>query len=75
LARWAGLGPVAALLAARERAVGIHQQFSEAGRLVRENHYNDKGGILRERAWDDSSGQLLRDDAVFEDGSRKAFAR
>ncbi len=39
-----------------------------------ENTYNDKGNIQRERAWD-VGGQLLRDDAVFEDGSRKAFAK
>lgn len=58
----------------RERAVGVHQQFSEQGRLVAENTYNDKGNIQRERAWD-ATGQLLRDDAVFEDGSRKAFAK
>ncbi len=58
----------------REKPVGVHQQFSEQGRLVAENTYNDKGQIQRERAWD-ASGQLLRDDAVFEDGSRKAFAK
>lgn len=58
----------------RERPVGVHQAFDEQGRLVRESHYNDRGNIQRERLWD-TSGTLLRDDAVFEDGSRKAFAK
>ena len=58
----------------RERPTGVHQRYSEQGRLVQENTYNDKGNIQRERAWD-AAGQPLRDDAVFEDGSRKAFAK
>jgi antitoxin component YwqK of YwqJK toxin-antitoxin module len=58
----------------RERPTGVHQRYSEQGRLVQENTYNDKGNIQRERAWD-AAGQLLRDDVVFEDGSRKAFAK
>jgi hypothetical protein len=30
--------------------------------------------LTRERSWDDS-GQLQRDDEVFEDGSRKAYSK
>ena len=56
------------------RAVGRHQSFDTQGKLVGESLYDTRGRISRERAWD-ASGQLLRDDEVFEDGSRKAFAK
>lgn len=58
----------------RRVATGTHQVFNPAGRVVAESVYDDKGRISREKSWDDA-GTLLRDDAVFEDGSRKAFAR
>jgi hypothetical protein len=45
-----------------------------AGRVFRDETYDDSGRIMREKALD-GDGKLLRDDAVFEDGSRKAFAR
>ena len=40
-----------------------------------ESEYDARGRVSRERAWNDEGTQLLRDDAVFEDGSRKAFAK
>lgn len=54
--------------------VGAHQRFDERGRLVAESVYDDKGRLVRERAWNED-GQPGRDDEVFEDGSRKAFAK
>jgi antitoxin component YwqK of YwqJK toxin-antitoxin module len=56
------------------RAVGTHQAFNTKGKLVAENVYDNKGRITRERAWDEA-GKLERDDEVFEDGSRKAYAK
>jgi antitoxin component YwqK of YwqJK toxin-antitoxin module len=56
------------------RAVGTHQAFNNKGKLVAENVYDNKGRITRERAWDEA-GKLERDDEVFEDGSRKAYAK
>ncbi|APW36138.1 hypothetical protein RD110_02040 [Rhodoferax koreense] len=56
------------------RAVGRHQAFDADGKLVGESLYDTRGRISRERVWD-AGGQLLRDDEVFEDGSRKAFAK
>ncbi|MDM0106749.1 hypothetical protein QTH97_17515 [Variovorax sp. J22R24] len=58
----------------RQTAIGTHQRFSDAGMLIAESIYDDKGRITRERAWD-ASGRLERDDEVFEDGSRKAYAK
>jgi antitoxin component YwqK of YwqJK toxin-antitoxin module len=55
-------------------AMGKHQAFDAAGKLVAESVYDARGRINRERAWDES-GKLLRDDEVFEDGSRKAYAK
>lgn len=54
--------------------LGTHQSFDEKGRLVAETSYDDKGRTTRERVFDEN-GQLQRDDEVFEDGSRKAFAK
>jgi hypothetical protein len=42
--------------------------------LAQENTYDDKGNIQRQRVWDDA-GQLLSDDELLEDGSRKAYSR
>ncbi len=58
----------------RSRAIGTHQTFNAQGKLVAEDIYDNKGRITRERAWDDA-GQMLRDEEVFEDGSRKAYAK
>lgn len=58
----------------RQLPIGTHQRFNAKGQLVAESSYDDKGRLTRERAWDDN-GQLQRDDELFEDGSRKAFAR
>ena len=55
-------------------ATGVHKLINPAGRVVAESHYDARGRITRERAWDDA-GALLRDDEVFADGSRKAYAR
>jgi len=54
--------------------LGMHQSFDEKGRLASETSYDDKGRVTRERVFDEN-GQLQRDDEVFEDGSRKAFAK
>lgn len=54
--------------------VGAHQRFSDKGLLIAESVYDAKGRITRERTWD-VNGKLERDDEVFEDGSRKAFAK
>jgi antitoxin component YwqK of YwqJK toxin-antitoxin module len=58
----------------KQNAIGTHQRFSENGTLIAESVYDDKGRITRERTWD-ASGKLERDDEVFEDGSRKAYAK
>ncbi len=57
-----------------ERAVGVHQYFFDNGKLEQEDHYDDKGHIKRQRVWDEA-GKLVSDDELFEDGSRKAYAR
>jgi antitoxin component YwqK of YwqJK toxin-antitoxin module len=58
----------------RQIPMGTHQRFSEKGMLIAESTFDAKGRITRERAWDEN-GELLSDDEVFEDGSRKAFSR
>ncbi len=58
----------------RRIPTGTHQYFNAAGKVVGESIYDAKGRISREKAWNDA-GVLLRDDEVFEDGSRKAYAR
>jgi antitoxin component YwqK of YwqJK toxin-antitoxin module len=58
----------------RQTPIGTHQRFSDKGMLVAESTYDDKGRITRERTWD-ALGKLERDDEVFEDGSRKAYAK
>ncbi|WP_225782592.1 toxin-antitoxin system YwqK family antitoxin [Xenophilus sp. Marseille-Q4582] len=57
-----------------QRAIGTHQSFDEQGRRIGETVYDAQGRPSRERAWD-AEGRLLRDDEVFEDGSRKAYRR
>ncbi|MEO6856473.1 MAG: hypothetical protein ABI410_02065, partial [Rhodoferax sp.] len=54
--------------------VGTHQSFNQQGKLVGEAIYDNRGRISREREWDDA-GKLLSDEEVFEDGSRKAYAK
>ncbi len=54
--------------------VGSHLRFNTARRQIGERIYDQSGRLTRERAWDDA-GKLMRDDEVFEDGSRKAFSR
>jgi antitoxin component YwqK of YwqJK toxin-antitoxin module len=58
----------------RSAPIGVQQRFNQDGILIAESTYDDQGHLTREKAWD-KTGVLLRDDAVFEDGSRKAFAR
>ena len=53
---------------------GVHQRFGDNGLVIAESTYDDRGRITRERSWD-AAGKLERDDEVFEDGSRKAFAK
>lgn len=54
----------------RQIPVGTHQRFSEKGTLLAESTFDAKGRVTRERAWDEN-GDLLRDDEVVEDGSKK----
>jgi antitoxin component YwqK of YwqJK toxin-antitoxin module len=70
----AAVGRYVAIDRFRQIPVGTHQRFSENGTLIAESVYDDKGRVTRERVWD-ALGKLERDDEVFEDGSRKAFAR
>ncbi|VTU16624.1 MORN repeat variant [Variovorax sp. PBL-H6] len=58
----------------RQIPIGLHQRFGDNGTLRAESRYDDKGRVTRERSWD-AAGRLERDDEVFEDGSRKAYAR
>ena len=53
--------------------MGTHQTFDVPDLLATETLYDDKGRVTRERQFDE--GKIKRDDAVFEDGSRKAFAK
>lgn len=52
---------------------GTHRQYDPQGKLKSESVFDARGRISRERTWD-AAGTLLRDDEVFEDGSRKAFS-
>lgn len=58
----------------RQLPTGTHQRFDENGTVVGESVYDARGRVTRERVWDDA-GKLVRDDEVFEDGSRKAYAK
>jgi len=55
-----------------DRPMGPVRGFDAEGRLRREVEYDAKGRLKREREFDEK-GVVTRDDAVFEDGSRKAF--
>jgi antitoxin component YwqK of YwqJK toxin-antitoxin module len=57
-----------------ERPVGVHQAFFASGRQEREDTFDAKGKVARQKVWDES-GKLLSDDELFEDGSRKAYAK
>ncbi|MEN9868917.1 MAG: hypothetical protein RL748_4507 [Pseudomonadota bacterium] len=54
--------------------IGMHQSFWETGVASCEWFYKAKGKMVRERCFD-KNGVLERDEEVFEDGSRKAFAK
>jgi antitoxin component YwqK of YwqJK toxin-antitoxin module len=56
-----------------QRRIGEHRHFDSDGRLRQARNHDDKGRLTREREFDDK-GRPVRDDAVFEDGSRKAYA-
>jgi antitoxin component YwqK of YwqJK toxin-antitoxin module len=58
----------------RDVPVGVHKRYDEQGQLRSESSYDEKGHLNRERSWD-GQAKLERDDEVFEDGSRKAFAK
>ncbi len=58
----------------RELPFGSHKRFNEQGRLMSESTYDERGKLTSEKAWDEA-GTLVRNDEVFEDGSRKAFAK
>lgn len=49
---------------------GIHRQFDAEGHLRAETRFDARGRVQRERTWD-VAGNLLRDDEVLEDGSRR----
>lgn len=56
------------------RPVGEHKSWDEAGRLRLQLSHDEQGRLERDRRWDEK-GQPTRDEQVFEDGSRKAYAR
>ncbi len=57
-----------------ELATGVHKRWDGDGTLRAERYYDERGRITRERTFD-GGGAVVRDDEVFEDGSRKAFGR
>jgi len=57
-----------------ERAVGVHQHFFANGQLGQEDTYDAKGHGARQQVWSES-GNLLSDDALLEDGSRKTHTK
>ena len=58
----------------QERGLGVHKSYFDNGKLAQEETFDDKGHVKRLRSWDES-GKQTADDVLFEDGSRKAFAR
>ncbi|MES2103986.1 MAG: hypothetical protein V4634_08205 [Pseudomonadota bacterium] len=58
----------------RQQAIGTHKSYNQRGQLVAESTFDERGRLKHERSWDDA-GKLVRDDEVFEDGSRKAYAK
>ena len=67
-------GPATTSSRGREIATGVHRSWDESGALRAERFHDERGRVTRERAFD-GAGVLVRDDEVFEDGSRKAFGR
>ncbi len=53
--------------------IGVHKTFDRAGKLAFEVHYDATGTRIRERTF--KSGALVRDEALFPDGSRKSYAK
>ncbi|HTD03916.1 hypothetical protein [Undibacterium sp.] len=58
----------------RQQAIGTHKSYNQRGMMVAASTYDGRGRLKHERSWDDA-GRLIRDDEVFEDGSRKAYAK
>ncbi len=58
----------------RNRPLGVHQSFSSSGVLIGESHHDAKGNRNRERKFDEK-GSLQSDEQLFEDGSRKSYAK
>ncbi|MFZ6648223.1 toxin-antitoxin system YwqK family antitoxin [Undibacterium sp. TJN25] len=58
----------------QQQATGTHKSYNQQGKLVAETSYDERGRLKHERGWDEA-GKLVRDDEVFEDGSRKAYAK
>ena len=58
----------------QERGLGVHKSYYENGKLAQEETFDGKGNVKRLRSWDEN-GKLTADDELFEDGSRKAYAR
>ncbi len=54
-----------------DRPIGPHRTFDAAGNLRAESIYDERGKLTRERELD-AGGTVLRDDEMFEDGSRKS---
>ena len=54
--------------------MGVHQVFFANSKLAQEDTFDAKGNLARQKVWDES-GKLLSDDELFEDGSRKAYAK
>jgi antitoxin component YwqK of YwqJK toxin-antitoxin module len=61
-------------LRSSSQATGDHQYFDEQGRVRLVQAYNEKTQLVREQVLDES-GVITRDDALLEDGSRKAYAK
>lgn len=56
------------------RGVGEHQTFDDKSRLRLVRVYDDKGHVTGE--WEpNETGSVVRDDVLFEDGSRRAFSK
>ncbi|MDQ6638620.1 MAG: hypothetical protein M3Z15_03005 [Pseudomonadota bacterium] len=54
-------------------ATGVHRSWDEAGQLSGERYYDERGRITREREL--YGDTVVRDDEVFEDGSRKGLRK
>jgi YD repeat-containing protein len=67
------IGPSGSRVDRSERAIGVHKRFYPDGTRT-ELTYDDRGRVARERDVA-ADGRTVRDDEVFEDGSRKATGR